>query len=112
MTTGLEAVEDVLGALADPTRRLLLDRLSARGATTATLLSAELPVSRQAVVQHLAVLREVGLVTGYRDGREKRYVVRPERLSETARWMDQVAKQWDARLAAIKRLAEAGPDAR
>jgi DNA-binding transcriptional ArsR family regulator len=110
MTTDLGAVEEVLGALADPTRRLLLDRLSVHGEATATVLSTELPVSRQAIVQHLSVLNEAGLVTGHRDGRERRYAVCPGRLTETARWMDQVAAQWDTRLAAIKRLAETAPD--
>ena len=103
------AVDDVLAALADPTRRLLLDRLAAHGEATATVLSTELPVSRQAVVQHLAVLERVGLVTAHRHGREKRYAVCPSRLTETARWMSGIAAQWDARLAAIQRIAEAGP---
>jgi DNA-binding transcriptional ArsR family regulator len=103
------AAEDVLAALADPTRRLLLDRLSAYGESTATTLAAGLPISRQAVVQHLSVLDAVGLVTGHRHGRERRYVVCPEKLTEAARWMDQVAAQWDARLAAIQRLAEDAP---
>ena len=101
------AVDEVLTALADPTRRLLLDRLSAHGEATATVLAAELPVSRQAIVQHLAVLDRVGLVTAHRHGREQRYAVCPARLTEAARWMDQVAARWDARLAAIKRIAEA-----
>jgi DNA-binding transcriptional ArsR family regulator len=100
------AVEDVLTALADPTRRRLLERLSAHGQTTATALASEMPISRQAVVQHLAVLDAVGLVSSRRDGRERRYEVHPERLSETARWMDGLAAQWDARLVAIKRIAE------
>jgi DNA-binding transcriptional ArsR family regulator len=100
------AVEEVLTALADPTRRRLLERLSVRGQTTATALAEDLPISRQAVMQHLAVLDAVGLVRGSRHGRERIYEVRPERLSETARWMDGLAAQWDSRLAAIKRIAE------
>ena len=55
-----------------------------------------------------ATLGRAGLVAGQRRGREVRYRVRPERLSSTARWMDQVAAQWDARLSAIKRIAEDG----
>lgn len=101
------AIEDVLAALADPTRRRLLDRLSVHGRTTATALADELPISRQAVMQHLAVLGAVGLVSGQRDGRERRYEVRPARLTETARWMDGLAAQWELRRAAIKRIAEA-----
>jgi DNA-binding transcriptional ArsR family regulator len=106
--TGDGLAEEVLTALADPTRRRILDLLAARGEATATVLAAELPVTRQGVVKHLAALDRVGLVAGHRQGREMRYRVRPERLSSTARWMDQVAAEWDARLSAIKRIAEGG----
>jgi DNA-binding transcriptional ArsR family regulator len=109
MVADLDAVDDVLAALADPMRRRVLDRLAAHGETTATVLAAELPVSRQAVVQHLTVLEGVGLVASHRAGRERRFAVRPERLTVTARWMTQVAAQWDARLNAIRRLAESAP---
>ncbi len=105
-TAAAGRVEDVLGAIADPTRRRLLDRLSAGGDTTATALAHGLPITRQAVVQHLTVLDAAGLVRGTRVGRERRYEVRPERLTEAARWMEALAAQWDARLVAIKRLAE------
>ena len=106
----MKAVEDVLSALADPSRRELLERLSVHGTATATTLAGELPISRQAVVQHLAVLDTVGLVRGRREGREHRFEVRAERLTETAKWMEALAAQWDSRLAAIKRIAEAGDD--
>jgi DNA-binding transcriptional ArsR family regulator len=100
------AVEEVLGALADPTRRELLERLSVHGRATATTLAQELPISRQAVVQHLAVLDAVGLVKGQRFGKENRFVVRPERLTEAASWMNVLAARWDQRLAVIRELAE------
>lgn len=103
---GGDAVAEVFSALADPTRRRILDALAAHGEATATVLAAELPVSRQAVVKHLGVLDRAGLVTGHREGREARYRVTPERLGATARWMDRVAAAWDSRLSAIKRLAE------
>jgi DNA-binding transcriptional ArsR family regulator len=107
------ATDEVLTALADPTRRRVLTLLAERGEGTATTLAGELPVSRVAVVKHLAVLDRAGLVEGGRQGREVRYRVRPERLEETARWMAALASQWDSRLAAIKRLAEEGaPPAR
>lgn len=99
-------VDSVLGALADPTRRLLLDLLAARGEATATTLAEGVPVSRQAVVKHLAVLEAAGLVTGGRVGREVRYAVRPAALDATARWMAALATDWDRRLARVKRLAE------
>jgi DNA-binding transcriptional ArsR family regulator len=96
----VEAVDSVLVALADPTRRQLLDLLAAQGAEG-------LPVSRQAVVKHLTVLADAGLVAGSRVGREVRYSVRPAALDATARWMAALATDWDRRLATIKRIAEA-----
>ncbi|MEV0461262.1 ArsR/SmtB family transcription factor [Catellatospora methionotrophica] len=100
-------VDGVLAALADPTRRQLLDLLAALGEVTATTLAEHLPISRQAVVKHLAVLDAAGLVGGHRAGREVRYAVRPEALNATARWMAALASDWDRRLATIKRIAEA-----
>jgi DNA-binding transcriptional ArsR family regulator len=100
-----EVVDSVIGALADPTRRRLLDVLAAQGQATATTLAQQLPVSRQAVVKHLAVLDAA--VTGSRVGREVRYAVRPDALDTTARWMASLAAEWDRRLARIKRVAEA-----
>src|SRR6266540_4534517 len=97
------ATDEVLTALADPTRRRVLTLLAERGEGTATTLAGELPVSRVAVVKHLAILDRAGLVEGRREGREVRYTVRTEPLGETARWMTGIASQWDARLAAIKR---------
>ncbi|WP_031160351.1 ArsR/SmtB family transcription factor [Streptosporangium roseum] len=102
----VEAADSVLVALADPTRRQLLDLLAAQGEATATTLAGRLPVSRQAVVKHLAVLDAAGLVSGSRVGREVRYAVRPAALDATARWMAALAADWDRRLANIKRVAE------
>lgn len=103
---GADDVDNVLAALADPMRRRILDLLASHAGTTATVLSGELPVSRQAVVQHLAVLEHVELVSSLRVGRERRYTVRPERLTATADWMTRVAQQWDSRLTRIRELAE------
>jgi DNA-binding transcriptional ArsR family regulator len=100
------AIDEVLTALADPTRRRVLTLLADRGEGTATTLAGELPVSRVAVVKHLAVLDRARLVEGRRRGREVRYTVRTEQLDATARWLAGLAAEWDARLAAIKRLAE------
>ena len=94
-------------AVGDPTRRQLLDALLGRGEATATALAEELPVTRQAVAKHLAVLDRAGLVEARKEGREVIYAVRPERLDEVSRDMAQVASTWDQRLATIKRLAEA-----
>ncbi|KQV11389.1 MULTISPECIES: helix-turn-helix transcriptional regulator [unclassified Kitasatospora] len=104
---GVEEVGSVLGALADPTRRRLLDLLAAQDAATATTLAGLLPVSRQAIVKHLGVLDAAGLVVGSRVGREVRYSLRPAGLDATTRWMSSLAADWDRRLAAVKRVAEA-----
>lgn len=98
--------DELWAAVADPTRRRLLDALLARGEATATTLAGELPVTRQAVAKHLAVLDRAGLVEGRRRGREVRYAVRPERLDTATRSMARIAAQWDQRLVAIKRIAE------
>jgi DNA-binding transcriptional ArsR family regulator len=100
--------EGVFAALADPTRWRVLSLLGEHGEATATSLAGMLPVSRVAVVKHLAILDRAGLVKGRRAGREVRYSVRTEPLGESARWMAGIASQWDARLAAIKRMAEDG----
>lgn len=77
-----------------------------REEATATTVAEELPITRQAVVKHFAVLSNAGLVTSRRQGREVLYSLRPERIDETARWMADLAAGWDARLQRIKRLAE------
>jgi DNA-binding transcriptional ArsR family regulator len=99
---------EIFAALADPTRWRVLTLLAERGEATATTLAGDLPVSRVAVIKHLAVLDRAGLVESHRQGREVRYSVKPDRLTAIARQLDALAGAWDARLAAIKRLAEEG----
>jgi ArsR family transcriptional regulator, cadmium/lead-responsive transcriptional repressor len=96
---------ELLEAVADGSRRQVLDLMLAHGAMTPTALAAELPFTRQAVAKHLAVLDRAGLVEGTRRGREVRYSVRPEHLDVAIRAMSRVAARWDARLEAIKRIS-------
>lgn len=105
--------DELWEAVADPSRRKVLDLILARGQATPTTLAAELPFTRQAVAKHLAVLARAGLVEARREGREVRYSVRAERLDEAAQVMARAAQamaaaaaRWDRRLHAIKRLAE------
>jgi DNA-binding transcriptional ArsR family regulator len=98
--------EELLAAVADTSRRRVLDLILAHGEVTPTALAAELPFTRQAVAKHLAVLDRAGLVESKRAGREVRYSVRPEHLDVAVRAMAKVAARWDARLGAIKRVAE------
>ena len=96
----------VFSALGDPTRWQVLVTLAERGEGSATVLARELPVSRPAVIKHLGVLRRAGLVDSRKVGREVLYSPRSERLGATARRMDELAAGWDARLAALRELAE------
>jgi DNA-binding transcriptional ArsR family regulator len=100
-------LDELWSAIAEPTRRRVLDVLLDHGEATATAVAGELPVTRQAVTKHLVVLDRAGLVEGRREGREVRYSVRPQRLAAATRSMAQVAAEWDERLSAIKRIAEA-----
>jgi DNA-binding transcriptional ArsR family regulator len=106
MTSALVEDDALWSAVADPTRRRVLDALLEHGEASTTMLAEGLPVTRQAVAKHLAVLDRVGLVAGRRSGREVRYAIRPERLDAAAGAMARVAAQWDRRLVRIKRLAE------
>jgi DNA-binding transcriptional ArsR family regulator len=106
MKRGGEA-DELWAAVADPTRRRLLDALLAHGEATATTLAGDLPVTRQAIAKHLSVLERAGLVSSRRLGREVRHAVRPDRLDVVTGWLARVAAEWDERLGAIKRLAEA-----
>jgi DNA-binding transcriptional ArsR family regulator len=99
--------DDLWSAVGDPTRRRMLDLLLSGGAGTATSLSEQLPVTRQAVAKHLGVLDRVGLVHATPYGREKRYHVDDEQFRRAIDQLAAVGAAWDARLNRIKRIAEA-----
>lgn len=104
----LERIDDDLwSAVGDPNRRRMLDLLLADGDGTATTLSERLPVTRQAVAKHLAVLDRVGLVRATPAGRERRYRVDEAQLARAVAQLTAVGSSWDARLQRIKRIAEA-----
>ncbi len=107
MTSAVAEDDALWSAVADPTRRRVLDALLEKGEATSTSLAAELPVTRQAVAKHLAVLDGAGLVARRRSGREVRYAVQPARLNDAAAAMNRVAALWDRRLGRIRDLAEA-----
>ncbi len=103
-------VDAVFAALADPTRRRLLDQLSSDGPLTATQLAASYPVTRQAVVKHLGALAAAGLLDAERQGREVRYGVVAGRLGGASSWLAEVGSKWDRRLDALGRQLGAAPD--
>jgi len=99
----LRSRSDVFAALADPSRRFIVEALAERGDATATELAAELPVTRQAVSKHLGALADAGLIAAARAGRETRYRLTPGPLADAAEWMTRVGAEWDERLAALAR---------
>ena len=111
--TGQEAEREqaVFAALADPTRRALLRSISSGEASTPTELAALLPVTRQAVSKHLALLEQAQLVDAERSGREVRFQATPAPLGDAIAWMTAVGAQWDDRLAALGNAVAAGPEA-
>ncbi|MFF0431614.1 ArsR/SmtB family transcription factor [Streptomyces sp. NPDC004327] len=100
------APDDVLVALAEPIRRQVLTVLAREGGANSTSLATSLPITRQAVAKHLAVLDRAGLVCAHRAGREVRYEADLQPLRQATRWTDTLAAQWERRLNAIKDLAE------
>ncbi|WP_435205866.1 ArsR/SmtB family transcription factor [Micromonospora sp. bgisy143] len=104
MTT---AADDALwSAIGDPIRRSMIDLLLSGGPGTATSLSERLPVTRQAVSKHLAVLDRVGLISSAPAGRERHYRVDEAQLARAVAQLTAVGATWDARLRRIKRIAE------
>jgi len=95
--------DPVFEALADPTRRAVIEALADDGPTTLSDLTRRLPVTRQAVAKHLAALSEAGLVEGRRQGRETLYELTPGPLGVAMDWMASVGADWDARLAALRK---------
>jgi DNA-binding transcriptional ArsR family regulator len=98
--------DDLWSAIGDPTRRRMLDLLLSEGSGTATSLSEHVPVTRQAVAKHLAVLDRVGLVHAQSTGREKQFRVDETQLARAVAQLADVGNAWDARLRRIKRIAE------
>ncbi len=102
----LMGTHEVFAALADPTRLEVLTRLIRGGPATATDLAADLPVSRQAVVKHLAALDAVCLVERHRTGREVVYSFRPDPLGTVVDWVESVGDLWDQRLERLRDQVE------
>jgi DNA-binding transcriptional ArsR family regulator len=98
--------DEVFTALSDPTRRQVLSLVAEGRAQTATELAAALPVSRQAVAKHLAVLEEARLVDAQRAGRAMRFRATPAPLNDAIAWMAEVGGQWDARLQRLRAATE------
>ena len=95
-------VAAVFVALADPSRRQVIGVLATRGDASATAIAEDLAITRQAVTKHLSALAEAGLLERERVGRDIRYRVTPEPLTEAVSWMAEVGGQWDRRLGSLR----------
>ena len=98
----------MFAALADGTRRLLLRAVVDRGPITATALTADVAVTRQAVTKHLGVLRDAGLVRADRVGRETRYEAETDPLRAASSWITATDEAWARRLDRLKAQLESG----
>lgn len=98
-----DRADAVFSALADATRRGLLEAVAEKGPVTATALAGDLPISRQAVAKHLDVLAGAGLVERRRAGRETHYEARTRPLAEVVDWIEVVDDRWDRRLSRLAR---------
>ncbi len=99
-------MRDVYSAVADPTRRQLLRLLAEADEVPLHELTARVPVSRTAVSKHLAVLKEAGLVSDRKAGRETRYHLNPAPLREIQDWVSFYERFWTERIGHLKDLLE------
>lgn len=93
-------MDNALRALADPHRRVVIERLS-RGPASAGELGALLPISQPATSRHLSVLRDAGLVAVEQDAQRRIYRLRPEPLAEVENWITARQREWEQRFAAL-----------
>jgi DNA-binding transcriptional ArsR family regulator len=105
-----DTVGPVFAALADPTRRLMVEQLLREETTSVPTLSAVLPITRQAVAKHLAALEDARLVErAPARGREVRYRLRAGALAPATRWLAGAEAAWEQRLLRLKDAVESGP---
>ena len=104
MPPDIEAIaEQVFTALADPSRRTILAALASGGPATATDLAARLPITRQAIAKHLALLTEAGLVTAEPGERRRvRYRLQSAPMQIAQQFLAALARDWDSPLDALK----------
>lgn len=106
MSTDEEQRQRLFHAIADPTRRKLVEILATDGEKTPTELAQGLPITRQGVSKHMLILANAGLVEVRQAGRDRYYKLVPEKLAETTNWVDKVKAQWNARLSALARFLD------
>jgi len=102
-----DSISGVFGALADPTRRSIYEKLLGSGnGLNATEIAQGAAVSRQAIVKHLQVLVKAGLATSKRDGREVRYLVIQGGTFDVVDWLTRSSAAWDRRIGVLRDQVE------
>lgn len=109
MTAGRRPLDELFTALADPTRRAVLERLVHDGPQTATALAMAFPLTRQAIVKHLRALEDAGLADSARSGREVRYRATTAPLAEAVDWLVGTSQGWDRRGDRLRARTEPRP---
>ncbi|HEY3062736.1 MAG TPA: metalloregulator ArsR/SmtB family transcription factor [Chloroflexota bacterium] len=102
---------DVFVAIADPTRRRLIEAIGAQPGQAVNSLARPFDMTRPAISQHLKILRDTGLVTEHKVGRERRYQLRAAPLREVSDWVGQYEQIWRERLGALGAYLDAHADA-
>ena len=97
---------DTFVALADPTRRHILELLASNGALPATAIYEQFPVSPQAISQHLKILRETHLVEMEKQAQKHLYRLNPDTLSQFESWVQQTRQRWEERFSALDTVLE------
>lgn len=98
---------DKFSALADPTRRSILEMLAKSGKLSAAEICEKFQVSPSAISQHLKILREASLVTMTKRAQQRIYQVNPEAMDEFKMWLDQIRQLWEERFDALEQVVEA-----
>lgn len=101
------AVMDMFSALAEPTRRSILEMLASNGQLSATAISRKFRVSAPAISQHLKILREARLVRMEKHAQQRIYAINPEAMNELEEWARKIGAEWDKRFDALEKLAQA-----
>ncbi|TDQ36611.1 ArsR/SmtB family transcription factor [Aureibacillus halotolerans] len=100
------SAEAIFTALGEPVRRDLLETIAAQGPQTATELSRNFPITRQAILKHLNVLEGAALVTVQQQGRDKRYELSTAPLNELTAWVEAIGTRSEERLQRLKAMLE------
>ncbi len=98
---------DIFSALADPTRRKIMELLASHGQLTATEISGEFEMTPQAISQHLKILREANLVQVEKHAQQRIYRINPQAMLEVEGWVKQLTALWSQRLDALDEVLQA-----